>query len=390
MSPALLEPDAAAVAARMLAQARTDRVPVVPCGGRTKLQWGGTSAPGAAFFSMRRLTAPFRHDAGDLVAMLPAGMTLADANAHLAREGQWLPIDPPHAERSTIGGIVAANASGPRRHKHGAPRDLIIGIEVALADGRLVKAGGRVVKNVAGYDLSRLFCGSFGSLGVITSATFKLSPLPAASRTVVARVPTQVRALELAAELATAPMTPSTIEVEAPGPTLLVRFETTARAADRMADAARVLLTSGGASVDIATGETESTAWREHEAVIWDRPGTIVKISMLPADVGGVLRELDRMRATLDWSLAGRVAIGVLLVRMDGDPFRIADAIATLRSVVGKRGHIAWLRGQDDVRVRAGNGHMSSVSQTLMRAVKHQFDPDGILPGIPGIPDPRV
>ena len=90
---------------------------------------------------------------------------------------------PARADRATIGGIVATNDSGPRRHRYGTPRDLIIGIEMALADGRVAKAGGRVVKNVAGYDLSRLLCGSFGSLAVITSATFKLSPLPPASRT---------------------------------------------------------------------------------------------------------------------------------------------------------------------------------------------------------------
>src|SRR5918911_1195460 len=99
------------------------------------------------------------------------------ATAALGPGRQWLPLDPPHADRATIGGIVAANDSGPRRQHYGAPRDLIIGVEVALTDGRVARAGGRVVKNVAGYDLSRLLCGSFGSLGGITSATFKLIPL---------------------------------------------------------------------------------------------------------------------------------------------------------------------------------------------------------------------
>src|SRR5258708_31867137 len=90
----------------------------------------------------------------------------------------------PRSHRATIGGIVATNDSGPRRHRYGTPRDLIIGVEMALVDGRTAKAGGKVVKNVAGYDLARLLCGSFGSLAVITAATFKLSPAPPASRTV--------------------------------------------------------------------------------------------------------------------------------------------------------------------------------------------------------------
>ena len=97
--------------------------------------------------------------------------------------GQWLPLDPPFADAATIGGILATNDSGPLRHRYGTPRDLIIGVQLATTDGVLAKAGGQVVKNVAGYDLSKLVAGSFGSLAAIVSATFKLSPLPAASKT---------------------------------------------------------------------------------------------------------------------------------------------------------------------------------------------------------------
>ena len=127
------------------------------------------------------LNAPVDHVAGDLVATVPAGASLDAVNDVLRRERQWLPLDPACSNRATIGGIIATNDSGPRRHRYGTPRDLIIGIEIALADGRIAKAGGRVVKNVAGYDLSKLLCGSLGSLAVITSATFKLAPLPPAS-----------------------------------------------------------------------------------------------------------------------------------------------------------------------------------------------------------------
>jgi glycolate oxidase FAD binding subunit len=387
MVPSLLEPGDAPSAAEALARASAERVRVLPSGGRTKLQWAGTfesADPHASALSTRRLTTPLQHYAGDLVATLPAGVTLAEANACLASEGQWLPLDPPHGDRSTIGGIVASNASGPRRHKHGAPRDLIIGIEVALADGRLARAGGRVVKNVAGYDLSRLFCGSFGSLGVITSATFKLSPLPPASRTVIARAETPTRALELASRIAVAPLTPSALEVEAPAGKLLVRFETTERAADRMAVAARTVLDEGGATTDIVNGAAEQTAWREHDEMIWNRRGSVAKISVLPTDVAGLLDVLSGDAGGTDWSLAGRAALGVVLVRLDGDAERIVSLMVRLRAAIGTRGHITVLQGSADLRARTGQA-MPDVGRQLMLAVKQRFDPDGILPPVPGL-----
>jgi glycolate oxidase FAD binding subunit len=110
---------------------------------------------------------------------------LRDVNQALARHRQWLPLDPPFADQATIGGILATNDSGPLRHRYGTPRDLVIGIQLATTDGKLAKAGGRVVKNVAGYDLSKLVTGSFGSLAAIVSATFKLSPIASASKTMV-------------------------------------------------------------------------------------------------------------------------------------------------------------------------------------------------------------
>ena len=114
-------------------------------------------------------------------------MTLTAFQSRLAERGQWLPVDPPHAERLTIGQLLSTNASGPRRFGCGTARDYLIGLKVALADGRIIKSGGKVVKNVAGYDLAKLFIGSEDSLGVIVEATFKLRPLPEAEQFVQVR-----------------------------------------------------------------------------------------------------------------------------------------------------------------------------------------------------------
>src|SRR5262249_15450477 len=113
------------------------------------------------------------------------GATLRDVNAQLARHGQWLPLDPPFGDRATIGGILATNDSGPLRHRHGAPRDLVIGVRLATAGGVLTETGGEGGQDGGGYDLSKLVSGSFGSLAAIVSATFKLAPLPRASKTAI-------------------------------------------------------------------------------------------------------------------------------------------------------------------------------------------------------------
>ena len=129
---------------------------------------------------LSRLNRIVEHTAEDMTATVEAGLTLAAFQAHLDKHRQWLPIDPPDAARLTIGELLSTNASGPRRFGYGTIREYLIGIKVALADGRMIKAGGKVVKNVAGYDLCKLFVGSRGSVGVIVEATFKLRPQPEA------------------------------------------------------------------------------------------------------------------------------------------------------------------------------------------------------------------
>src|SRR5712692_10442888 len=244
---AVLEPSNAATLAEMLGWANAQRLAVVPRGAGTKLQWGAAPLRVDVVLSTAGLNAPVDHCAGDLTATVPAGASLAAVNQIIGREHQWLPLDPAASDRATIGGIIATNDSGPRRQKHGTPRDLIIGVEMALVDGRTAKAGGRVVKNVAGYDLGRLLCGSFGTLAVITRATFKLTPSPPASRTIVATAQHARGLTDLALAIAAAPLTPSAIELQSPPPRLLIRVETTEAAADRQASAALKLCREHGA-----------------------------------------------------------------------------------------------------------------------------------------------
>lgn len=161
-------------------QANTDRYALYPFGGRTMLDQGGTpTRPGVAL-DLTALNDVIDYPARDMTITVQAGITVANLQAILAREGQHLPVDVSLPDRATLGGAVATNASGPRRFGFGTLRDYVIGISIVNDAGDVVKAGGRVVKNVAGYDLMKLFTGSFGTLGIVSQVTLKVPPQPEA------------------------------------------------------------------------------------------------------------------------------------------------------------------------------------------------------------------
>lgn len=170
----------------VMRHASTGSLSVLPAGAGTWLDVGNSVGRTDLIIQTTFLNRIIEHEPADLIASAEAGVTLSEFNAELGKRGQWLPIDPPDDGRVTLGGVVATGLSGAQRIGYGAPRGFVIGMKVVLADGTLIKAGGRVVKNVAGYDLCKLFTGSYGTLGLITELTFKLRPLPQTSNTIVA------------------------------------------------------------------------------------------------------------------------------------------------------------------------------------------------------------
>ena len=157
--------------------AERDGRTLVPVGGGTQMALGGEPREPFTLIDVRTaLSGEVEHEPADLTAVAPAGVTLGELDAQLAVTGQRLPLDPPHAEQATLGGVLAVGTGGPLRTRHGLPRDFVLGMTVLRADGELVKAGGRVVKNVTGYDLMRLWCGSLGTIGIVTSVAVRVLP----------------------------------------------------------------------------------------------------------------------------------------------------------------------------------------------------------------------
>jgi glycolate dehydrogenase FAD-binding subunit len=209
MTPScIVYPGSVGQVAEMLKCASEHELAVIPVGGGTKLETGNPPRKYDIALSLRELNKVRYYEPPDLTVGVEAGMTLDDFENLVNRDGLWLPLDPPGGGQGTIGGIVATNASGPMRHFYGAPRDMVLGMRIATTDGKLIKTGGRVVKNVAGYDLGKLLIGSYGTLGIIVEVNFKLYPIPAERRTFVLQAGTLGIARDLRRSILNSPIEP--------------------------------------------------------------------------------------------------------------------------------------------------------------------------------------
>ena len=179
--------------AAVLETANASGAAVLPRGGGTQTALGMPPQRYDVALDLKRLNGVVEYEPADLTVTVEAGMRLSELQKLLGEKGQWLPLDPPLPDEATIGGVLATNVSGPARLRYGSSRDLVIGMTVALASGEVVKSGGRVVKNVAGYDLAKLHIGALGTLGVIVQAVFKVAPLPV--QDVAVMVPGDLEAL---------------------------------------------------------------------------------------------------------------------------------------------------------------------------------------------------
>ena len=371
-------PESAEALAQTLADASRERQLTVLRGGGSKLGWGRTPNRVDLVIGTEKLNRLLAHRHGDMTVTAEAGMPLADLNRALAEHRQYLPVESAF-DRATIGGIIATNDAGPMRHRFGTPRDLLIGVTLAMTDGRLVKAGGTVVKNVAGYDLGKLVSGSHGTLAAIVDATFKLLPIPLASTTLVATyadgnaVAHDVAALNASqVELAAFDMS-----VSSGGRwILLMRMASSPAATAAQAAEARRLLSSAPAAV---SGDEERSLWEEQIRAPWAEGGTIVRLSWLPSQLPAVVAALSRLsqNGCQVETFTGRT-LGSGLLRLDGDERAIVAGIAALRASRDV-GHVVVLRATPRLKSEIDVWGPASGAIDVARTLKRMFDPADIL-----------
>ncbi|MCW2724714.1 MAG: linked oxidase domain protein [Frankiales bacterium] len=334
---------------------------VVPAGGRTKLSWAAPPSSCDVLLDTTGLDRVLDHTAGDLVVIAEAGVRLADLQAQLAGSGQWLALDPPEPG-ATLGGVLSANASGPRRLRYGTARDLLIGVTVVLADGTVAASGGKVVKNVAGYDLGKLYTGAHGTLGVVVSTTWRLHPLPAARRVVVVDLADTAAAGPLALRLARSTLTPTAVELLAGSgepARLVVVFESIPESVRAQARSAVELLDGGAEQDELPEG-------------FGRRPGgaddLVLRLAFAPAALPAVLAALPAGAAVTASACTG-VAYAALPAGSG------AAALPGLRAAIAPYdGTAAVLAAPADLADLDQWGPVGD-ALPLMTQVKDRFDP---------------
>jgi glycolate oxidase FAD binding subunit len=359
-------------------------------GGGTKQGWGAPPERVDAVVETTELDELVEHSASDMVAIVEAGMRLSALQETLARSGQWLAVDPPCVdEGATLGGVFATNDHGPRRLRYGTARDLVIGVTVVLADGTVARSGGRVVKNVAGYDLMRLFCGSLGTLGLVTELIVRLHPVPEASLT--ARITGQVAALcELVLAVLASPLEPTALDLVGEGArgdtlderrALWVRLEGRPAGIAAQAETFRTLAAGHGLDVtDHLDGTDEAEVWRRLTAAHAGTEGeTVARASTLPDRLPQVAAAAAEVaaQAAAEVQLASHAGLGLHTARFSGDPAAQAEGVRAWRQRIAALGGTVVLRRYVD-----GLGSPTDVfgpepsAISVMRRMKAQLDPD--------------
>ena len=337
--------------------------------------------------TMGRINHLVEHDDANLTATVGAGMRLADMQEVVARRQQFVPFDPPLPARATVGGIVAANLNGPRRSCYGSVRDLVIGMKVALASGELIKAGGKVVKNVAGYDMCKLFVGSLGTLGILTESTLRMAPNPETSATVIA-AGALPKVLQFVDELSRSPLLPAAVALMNSGVLgvgqndwrAAIRCEGFAETIARHTTDALAMARRVGLGAEILRDSSDGQLWDRVRDFPLQTGRVVYRVTVPRASVA------ESVRAIRDWNgsefqpailsdpLTG--ALWVAEAERQTSPQLFADFLSLAQRCGG---HAIIFAAPADAKKNIDVWGPAPPTLVLMRKIKNQFDPKAVL-----------
>ena len=381
-----VSPDQVAAALRLCSEANAT---VTPWAGGTAMGIGNPSRQVDIVIGLERLNLLVEHDQANLTATVQSGHRLAALQEVLARHNQFLPLDPPAPARATVGGVVATNLNGPRRSHYGSVRDLVIGVKIVLASGEQIKAGGKVVKNVAGYDMCKLLVGSLGTLGIITEVTLRMAPIPETAATLIASG-TLPKVQQFANELSRSKLLPSAVlllNAQASKATALAQsdwqvavwcegFEETV--ARHLRDAPALAQRIGLASAILHENEHRR---------FWDKmrdfplqAGLVYRITMPRASMAEVIQTVH------DWSTAdfrpeivSDAVMGIVWISLEVNDLAAQWFPKLIVEARAHRGHAIMLAAPTHLKRGIDVWGPAPPTLSLMREIKRQFDPEGLL-----------
>ena len=411
----IIYPHSIAELSQVMAIAHEQRLRVLPMGSGSKLDWGGLVSRADLVVSTAKLDQVVEHCVGDLTVTVEAGVNYQQLQAVLAKEGQFLAIDPPYSSAATLGGIVATGSAGSLRHRYNGVRDMCLGIEFVRADGQVVKAGGRVVKNVAGYDLMKLLTSSYGTLGIISRLTFRLYPLPEYTQVVVL---TGANAAIAQAQkiISASVLTPVTFDLLSKSAIAALGYGDSTGLALQFANLKSSVLNQSdrlyqiaqelGLEMQIVEAAQVDDFWQRLNQVLWqpdlkkfpraENHTVVCKLGLLPTSGIAMFEHCDRLFAEQAHYLQIHGGSGLGILRLDLRLENIQDLTATLAQIAEIRsiaeansGFLTILEAPQGLKFqqnvwgdRLQNSASSSTPnpmQSLMHKIRQQFDPQGLL-----------
>lgn len=362
----------------LMARASSDGRQVRCIGNATSLPPGYLDGPVDLVLSTRALDTVHAYDPADLTLTADAGVSLAQLERLTGDHGQWLPLDPPRRARRSLGGVLASGAYGPLQGKFGTPRDHVLGLTLVTGDGRVLELGGRVVKNVAGYDLVKVAVGSGGQLGIVTSATVRLHPLPVRDVTLLYQTPRLALAVVLARSLATAPVRIPALELLAghgEEPTVAVRLLGSPEAVE---ESEHILNVRVGREASHRLKGEASSRWFAALERFEDNAAAVARVSHLPSRLGDLAEP-----GVECGTVAAHVSLGVVRVAAGtaggDDRTAVSDRLARLRERVVKVGATFRVSRANIPRWPAPEPATAPGVLALTRGIVDSFDPAGVL-----------